>query len=43
MNKVPLSREVLVSRLAEISKDLKELEKFRGLSLKEFQVGYNFG
>ena len=42
MNKVPLNREVLVSRLAEISKGLKELEKFRRLPLKEFQIGYNF-
>jgi len=42
MNKVPLNKEVLVSRLGEISKDLKELEKFRRFSLKKFKEGYNF-
>ncbi len=42
MKSVPLNRKVLVNRLAEIEQDISELEKFKGLSLKEFTAGTHF-
>ena len=42
MKSVPLNRKVLVNRLAEIERDLAELEKFKQNSLKEFTGGHHF-
>ena len=42
MNSLPLNRKVLVNRLAEIERDLAELEKFRMVPLKEFREGVHY-
>lgn len=42
MKSLPLNRKVLVNRLAEIERDLTELEKFRGVPLKEFSGGVHY-
>ena len=42
MKSLPLNRKVLVNRLAEIERDLAELEKFRGVPFKEFSGGVHY-
>lgn len=42
MTKIPLSRPVITSRLAEIDKGLAKLKSFQPLSLEDFRKGENF-
>lgn len=42
MKSLPLNRKVLLNRLAEIERDVTELEKFQKLTLKEFARGVHF-
>ena len=42
MKALPLNRTVLVNRLAELERDLAELGKFQGMSLKEFTAGVHY-
>lgn len=42
MKPLPLNRKVLLNRLAEIERDVAELEKFQKLTLKEFTRGAHF-
>ncbi|MHA1664722.1 MAG: type VII toxin-antitoxin system HepT family RNase toxin [Candidatus Njordarchaeales archaeon] len=42
MKRIPLNKEVLVSRLEEIRQDLEELKSFQRISFEEFDKGYNF-
>ncbi|HIE44173.1 MAG TPA: DUF86 domain-containing protein [Candidatus Omnitrophica bacterium] len=42
MNKIPINREVLVTRLEEIRKDIQELETFKTIPLEKFKKGRNF-
>ncbi|HOJ93527.1 MAG TPA: DUF86 domain-containing protein [Dictyoglomaceae bacterium] len=42
MNKMPLNREVILSRIREIEKDIDKLSEFKNFSLEEFKMGENF-
>lgn len=42
MRKVPLNKQVIISRIEEIRRCLSELKKFSQLSLDEFKKNYNF-
>ena len=42
MKSLPLNRKVLLNRLSEIERDVAELEKFRGLTLKAFTRGIHY-
>ncbi len=42
MKKIPLNRELLENRLAEINADLKKLYSFKEFSLNQFLEGENF-
>ncbi len=42
MKPLPLNRKVLLNRLSEIERDVAELEKFQGLTRKEFTKGVHF-
>lgn len=42
MKTFPLNRKVLMNRLSEIERDVTELARFQGLTLKEFEKGVHF-
>lgn len=42
MKPLPLNRKILINRLAEIERDIAELEKFRKIPLKEFRTGVHY-
>ena len=42
MKKIPFNKEVIISRLDEIRKDIKELEVFKDMNISNFKKGKNF-
>jgi uncharacterized protein YutE (UPF0331/DUF86 family) len=42
LKKIPVNKEIILSRLEEIRKDLSELESFKNMDEREFRKGRNF-
>lgn len=42
MRKLPLNKDLIVSRLEEIRKDIEELKVFTEMNIEEFKKGKNF-
>jgi len=42
MKKIPLRKDLILSRLEEIEKDIDELNFYKGISIEEFKKGKNY-
>jgi len=42
MKKIPVNREVILSRMREIERNIDKLTRYKNIPLKEFEMGENF-
>ncbi|MCX6089084.1 MAG: DUF86 domain-containing protein [Candidatus Atribacteria bacterium] len=42
MKKIPFNREIILSRMGEIERDIDKLSRYKKISLEEFEKGENF-
>jgi len=42
MKKIPINREVILSRIREIERNIDKLARYKNVPLKEFEMGENF-
>lgn len=41
MKKIPINREVILSRIREIERNIDKLARYKNVPLKEFEMGEN--